>query len=130
MNACWIKGQFRITRMDTEGCAESSLTGSVLCDWFVTAESQVRSQTIPFVICGGQNGNGTRFFRVLRFSTVIVIPPVLHTHSFVTDTVASNLGTSLFTSQYSYITQHSAVVARKLQHSSQLRLACYAADIV
>jgi len=81
MNACGTKGEFRIMRNDTEGCAELSLTGSVLCDKFITAESQVRSQTSPFGICGGQNGFGTRFFRVLLFSPVTVIPPVLHTHS-------------------------------------------------
>jgi hypothetical protein len=85
-------------RNGAERCAESSLTGSVLCDRFVTTESQVRSQTSPFGICGGQIGIGTRFFRVLRFSPVTIVTPMLHTHSLVTDAVASNLGTTLFVS--------------------------------
>ena len=45
----------------------------------LTAEAQVRSRVIPFGICGGQSGTGTGFFsRVLRFSPVSLIPPVLH----------------------------------------------------
>jgi hypothetical protein len=53
MNSCVTKGEFRFMGNDTKGCAELSLTGSELCDRFVTAESQVRSQTSPFGICGG-----------------------------------------------------------------------------
>jgi len=92
----------------------------------VTAESQVRSQTIPFGICGGQNDSGT-LLPITTVSTVTVIPPVLRTHSFVTDTVASDLGTTSFASQYSYITQHGAVVCQEpatLQSATTRLLYC------
>ena len=79
-------------RNDTEGCAELSLMGFVFCGRSVTTESQARSQTSPFEFCGGPSGIRTRFF------PVTAIPPLLHTHSLVTNTVASNLGTTLFVS--------------------------------
>jgi hypothetical protein len=79
-------------RNDTEGCAELSLTGFVLCGRSVTAESKARFQASPFRFCGGPSGIGT------RFSHVTAIPPLLHTHSLVTDTVTSNLDTTLLVS--------------------------------
>ena len=36
-----------------------------------------------FGICGGQSGIGTDFLCVLWFSPVIVIPLLLHSHSFI-----------------------------------------------
>jgi len=46
------------------------------------AETRVRSQARPYMICGGQGG--TWILRSLRrVSPVSVIPPVLEMHSFV-----------------------------------------------
>jgi hypothetical protein len=98
MNSCGTKGEFSIMRNDAEMCTELSLIGSVLCNRSVTAESQVRFQTSLFGFGIGESGIRSRFSRVLRVSPDTVIPPVLHAHSLVTDTVASNLGTTLFVS--------------------------------
>jgi hypothetical protein len=46
--------------------------------WPPTAEARVRSRVSPCGICGGQSGTGTGFPRVLRFSLVNFITPVLH----------------------------------------------------
>ena len=53
------------------------------------------------------------------FPPVTVIPPVLHTHSLVTDTVASNLGTTLFIST---ATRH--IVALWLPGNSHTPVTC------
>jgi hypothetical protein len=42
------------------------------------AEARARSRVSPCRICGGQSGTETGFPRVLRFSPVTFIPPVLH----------------------------------------------------
>ena len=44
----------------------------------LTVKARVRSRVSPCGICGGQNGSGTGFPRVLRFSPISFIPPVLH----------------------------------------------------
>jgi hypothetical protein len=43
-----------------------------------TAGAEVRSRVSPCGICGGESGMGQVFPRVLRFSLVSLIPPVLH----------------------------------------------------
>jgi hypothetical protein len=43
----------------------------------LTAETRVRSRDNPCGIFGGRSGTGTGFPRVLRFSPVNFIPPVL-----------------------------------------------------
>jgi len=61
MNSCGTKGDFRIMRNDTEGCAELVLIGSVLCDRSVNTEFQVRYQTSPFGFCDGKKRIRTGF---------------------------------------------------------------------
>ena len=46
----------------------------------VTAQVQDKLQPNSSDIYGGQRDTGTIFLRVLRFSSVIIIPSVLHTH--------------------------------------------------
>jgi len=46
----------------------------------LTAEAKVRYHASPREIYGGEIGNETGFFRVLRFSSVGIIPPMLHNH--------------------------------------------------
>ena len=45
----------------------------------LTAEARARSRVVPCGIYGGQSDTGAVFFpRVLRYSPVNFIPPVLH----------------------------------------------------
>jgi hypothetical protein len=44
----------------------------------LTAQARVRSRVGPCGICGRQGALGQVFSRVLRFSPVSFIPPVLH----------------------------------------------------
>jgi hypothetical protein len=48
----------------------------------LTAEARIRFHAYPCEICGGQSGTETGYFflSVLHFSSVSIIPPVLHTH--------------------------------------------------
>jgi hypothetical protein len=47
----------------------------------LTAEARVHARVSPCGIFGGQSGNGTDFFPVLRFYPFSIIPPLLHIHS-------------------------------------------------
>jgi hypothetical protein len=42
-----------------------------------TAGAWVRARVNPREICGGQSGTGTVFLRVIRFSPVNIVPPLL-----------------------------------------------------
>jgi hypothetical protein len=54
----------------------------------VTYRPGVQSQVSPCGISGGQTGLGTGFFpQVLQFSSVDIIPPLLHNHSSITDSI-------------------------------------------
>jgi hypothetical protein len=54
----------------------------------VTYRPGVQSQVSPSGMCGGQTGLGTGFFpHVLQFSSVDIIPPLLHNHSSITDSI-------------------------------------------
>jgi hypothetical protein len=48
--------------------------------WLPTAAARVRALVWSSGICGGQNGAGAGFLRVLRFPLPIFIPPILHNH--------------------------------------------------
>lgn len=49
----------------------------------LTMEANVRSQVSPYGMCGGQNGIGTDFSPNTSRFPVSIIPPVPHTHSFM-----------------------------------------------
>jgi hypothetical protein len=51
----------------------------------LTAETQVRTQTSPHVICGGQGGTETGFSQYFGFPPVSISPPILYTLSFIID---------------------------------------------
>jgi len=43
---------------------------------------------VPICLCHRQKGTGSGFFyRVLLFSPASIIPPMLHTHSLITDAI-------------------------------------------
>jgi hypothetical protein len=44
--------------------------------WLPTAAARVQSRSWSSGICGGQNGAGAGFLRVLRFPLLIFIPPI------------------------------------------------------
>jgi hypothetical protein len=46
----------------------------------LTADAQVRSQATSYVIVVDKVALGQVFLRVLRFTPVSIIPPILHTH--------------------------------------------------
>jgi hypothetical protein len=43
--------------------------------WLLTAAARVRARVWSNGICGGQNGSGAGFLRVLRFPLPIFVPP-------------------------------------------------------
>jgi hypothetical protein len=47
-----------------------------VCHWLPTAAARVRVRVWSSGICGGQNGAGAGFLRVLRFPLPIFIPPI------------------------------------------------------
>ena len=49
----------------------------------LTAEARVRFQASPRGICGGQSRLGQVLLRVFLSSPIIIIPKMLHTHSFI-----------------------------------------------
>jgi hypothetical protein len=44
--------------------------------WLLTAATRVRARVWSCGICGGQNGAGAGFLRVLQFPLPICIPPI------------------------------------------------------
>ena len=52
-----------------------------------SAEAQDRSHASLCEICGILSGSDIGFLRVRGFSTVRIIPPMLHTLSFITDPI-------------------------------------------
>lgn len=46
--------------------------------WHLTGEARDLFQVSPRDVCGGRSGKGTGFFRVLLFSSVTIIAPMLH----------------------------------------------------
>lgn len=55
----------------------------------LTTEDQVWFQSKARRICGGRSGSGKGGFWVFRLYSVSIIPPVLHTHSCITDILLS-----------------------------------------
>jgi hypothetical protein len=72
--------------------SECDLTLSVLQLGFsirlLVVESQIQSQPYHFVFSGGQSDIWTGFFHITYFPIPAgVTPPILHTHSLITDLI-------------------------------------------
>jgi hypothetical protein len=61
---------------EAANCATTQELPSVLWNPKPTAAARVRARVWSYGICGGQNGAGAGFVRVLRFPLPIFIPPV------------------------------------------------------
>jgi hypothetical protein len=58
------------------------------CRWPLTVLARVRSRASPCMVFAGQSRSGF-FFGVFRFSPVVIIPLVLHTHIHLHDALTS-----------------------------------------
>jgi hypothetical protein len=96
----WHRGLGRRTHSQSGRCGSPARAPVGLytgCDVLCTSQAdsrrpsvavaRVRAQAIPCGICGEESGIDTVFLRLLWFSYVIIIPPILHPHSSVTDAV-------------------------------------------
>jgi hypothetical protein len=57
-------------------CLSNDLFSQAVSRWLPTAAARVRARVWSSGICGGQNGAGAGFLRVLRFLLPIFIPPI------------------------------------------------------
>lgn len=57
--------------------------------WPFTSELPLSPQASPRGIYDGSTGTEKGFLRILRFSLVIIFPPMLHAPSSITDVVKS-----------------------------------------
>jgi hypothetical protein len=79
-----VKSEFPFQiHADSGKCSSSSISSNskdhavaqAVSSWLPTAAARVRARAACGV-CGGQNGTGAGFLRVLRFPLPIIIPPI------------------------------------------------------
>jgi len=79
---CTVHAQTHCKTLKTMKGAEHALTQAV-SHHLHSAEAKVQSQAGTCQICGGQSNIVTRFYGNMSVSPVNVIPPMLHTHSYI-----------------------------------------------
>ena len=82
MAYCILHAHTHCKTLQTVKGVKHALTQAV-SHYLHSAEAKVRSQAGTCQICGGQSNIVTRFYRNMSVPPVSIIPPTLHTHSYI-----------------------------------------------